>query len=57
LSYRGISLSCTMNKVYCSILNDRLTNWSEDNSKLVDEQNSFWKQRVQLIICHHLLTS
>jgi len=45
LSYRGISLASSMYKMYCSILNERLTKWAEENSLLVDEQNGFRKKR------------
>ena len=45
LSYRGISLAPTMYKLYCSILNRRLSYWSEQNDKVVDEQNGFRKGR------------
>lgn len=45
LSYRGIALSCAMYKIYCSILNDRISKWAETNNVLVDEQNGFRKNR------------
>ena len=45
LSYRGIALSCSMYKLYSSILNDRISQWSEDNDVIVDEQNGFRKNR------------
>ena len=45
LSYRGISLASSIYKLYCSILNSRLSSWSETNGKLVDEQNGFRKSR------------
>ena len=45
LSYRGISLASAMYKLYCSILNNRISSWSESNGKLVDEQNGFRKAR------------
>ena len=45
LSYRGIALSCSMYKLYCSILENRLSSWSEENNKIVDEQNGFRKGR------------
>ena len=37
LSDRGISLAPAMYKLYCSILNRRLSFWSERNDKVVDE--------------------
>ena len=45
LSYRGISLSASMYKLYSSLLNNRLSVWSENNDKIVDEQNGFRKKR------------
>ena len=32
-----------MYKLYCSVLNSRLTSWSDENHKLEDEQNDFRK--------------
>jgi hypothetical protein len=34
-----------MYKLYCSVLNDRLSKWLENNDKLADEQNGFRKGR------------
>ena len=34
-----------MYKIYCSILNNRLSTWSELNNKIEDEQNGFRKGR------------
>ncbi|XP_052256259.1 uncharacterized protein LOC127861632 isoform X1 [Dreissena polymorpha] len=48
LQYRGISLACTMYKLYASILNHRLSSWSELNDKIEDEQNGFRKKRSTL---------
>ena len=45
LQYRGIILASCMYKIYCSIINKRLSNWIESNDKLVDEQNGFRKGR------------
>ena len=45
LSYRGISLAPAMYKLYCSVLNKRLTAWSEQYGKLSDEQNGLRKGR------------
>ena len=36
-----ISLSLSVYKLYCQILNHRLTAWSEVNNVLCDEQNGF----------------
>ncbi len=41
LNYRGITLSSHIYKLYCSVLNDRLTSWIEDNGLLCDEHNGF----------------
>ena len=43
LSYRGISLSNSMYKLYCSVLNNRLSKWAEENAKIVNQQNGFRK--------------
>lgn len=48
LSYRGISLAPAVYKLYCSVLNDRLSTWAEENEKLVDEQNGFRKKRTTI---------
>lgn len=45
LSYRGITLAPSMYKLYCFILNKRLSSWSEGNNKIEDEQNGFRKNR------------
>ena len=45
LSYRGIALASAMYKIYCNVLNSRLSKWVEENDKLVDEQNGFRKKR------------
>ena len=45
LSYRGITLAPTMYKVYCSILNDRITKWCSIENVINDEQNGFVKNR------------
>jgi hypothetical protein len=45
MSYRGITLAPTMYKLYCHILNHRMTYWMEANNKLVDEQGGFRKKR------------
>ena len=41
LQYRGISLLPNLYKIYSSIVNDRLTNYLEENELYVDEQMSF----------------
>ena len=45
LSYRGITLAPAIYKLYCSILNERLSYWVNSNNVLVDEQNGFRKGR------------
>lgn len=45
LSYRGITLASCVYKLYCSILNDRLTYWLDCNNIINDEQNGFRKER------------
>ena len=36
MSYRGITLAPSMYKLYCYILNKRLTNWTETNNTISD---------------------
>ena len=48
VSYRGITLACSMYKLYCSVLNSRLNIWSETNGMVEDEQNGFRKGRSTL---------
>ena len=45
LSYRGITLASVLYKIYCSILNSRLSLLEEDNNLLHDAQNGFRKGR------------
>ena len=45
LNYRGISLLCTMTKVFTGILNNRITKFTDMNKIIVDEQNGFRKGR------------
>ncbi|XP_033730266.1 uncharacterized protein LOC117319595, partial [Pecten maximus] len=45
LSYRGITLLSVPCKVYCNILNRRLSSWLEENNILHDAQNGFRKDR------------
>ena len=40
-SYRGITITSSVYKLYCQILNHRLTAWSEVNNVLCDEQHGF----------------
>ena len=43
--YRGITLAPVVYKIYCSVLNARMTAWCERNDILCDEQNGFRKGR------------
>ena len=45
LSYRGITLAPVVYKVYCTVLNARITSWAEEENVLVDQQNGFRKGR------------
>ena len=45
LSYRGISLASAVYKIYCAVVNERLSNWAESNNLIADEQNGFRKKR------------
>ncbi len=45
LNYCGISLICCSAKLYTSLLNVRLCNFSDDGQLIVDEQNGFRKNR------------
>ena len=45
MSYRGITIAPSMYKLYCFILNQRLTKWTESNNKITDEQNGFRKKK------------
>jgi len=40
-NYRGVSLLSILGKVFAQILNRRLSNWAEDNHKIVEEQGGF----------------
>ena len=45
LNYRGITITSSVYKLYCIILNNRLSNWETENSVIADNQNGFRKQR------------
>lgn len=45
LSYRGIALASAVYKLYCSVINERLTKWAESRHIIADEQNGFRKKR------------
>ena len=42
-NYRGISLLCSLSKVFTKILNTRLSNWVDDNSLRYEEQAGYRK--------------
>ena len=44
-NYLGITLTSSVYKLYCIILNNRLSNWEDENSIIADNQNGFRKQR------------
>ena len=44
-NYRGITLLSVVGKVYTAVLNARITEWSEKQKKLVEEQAGFRKGR------------
>jgi hypothetical protein len=43
--YRGIMLTCSMYKIYVSVINNRVSEWCESNDKLANEQYGFRKKR------------
>ena len=45
LSYRGITLTPVVYKMYCYILNKRLASWDSQNNIISDNQNGFRKGR------------
>eukprot|EP00732_Lithocolla_globosa_P001538 Lithocolla_globosa_v1_NODE_782_length_3286_cov_3.792634.p1 type:complete len:976 gc:universal NODE_782_length_3286_cov_3.792634:2974-47(-) len=56
LNHRGISLlSCVM-KLYCKILNIRLTTWAEKIGSLAEEQNGFRAMRSCIDHCFSLIS-
>ncbi len=44
-NYRGIALASSVYKLYCGVLNFRLSEWAEHNDLLSDTQNGFRKGR------------
>ena len=44
-TYRGLHLIPSICKVYCDLLKNRLTKWSNATEQLVDEQNGFRQKR------------
>ena len=45
LSYRGIAITAVAYKVYCRLLNQRVTAWSEHNNIIFEGQNGFRQGR------------
>ena len=45
LQYRGIMITSSVYKLFCSILNQRLCKWMDSNKILTDAQNGFRKSR------------
>ena len=45
LEYRGITITSAVVKLYCDILNVRLSMWTEANNVLSDTQNGFRRDR------------
>lgn len=43
--YCAITLTSTIYKAYCGILNDRIVKWAEENELISDKQNGFRKNR------------
>ncbi|KAL5006947.1 hypothetical protein ScPMuIL_015753 [Solemya velum] len=56
LQYRGISLAPAIYKLYCRILNNRLTFWCDNNDILNDSQNGFRHGRSTIEHLHSLTT-
>ena len=48
LNYRGITVTSIVYKIYCNILNKRLTLWETETSIISDAQNGFRKGRSTL---------
>ena len=44
-NHRGIAITSSVYKIYCCIINVRLSEWVEVNNFLQDEQNGFRKKR------------
>lgn len=45
MNYRGITVTSSVYKAYCNVLNHRLTRWAEQEGKLTDFQNGFREKR------------
>ena len=45
LSYRGITITSSVYKLYCNALNSRLSKWESEHSIIYDSQNGILKER------------
>ena len=45
LNYRGITLTCATYKMFCGVLQNRVSEWAESHNIIADEQNGFRKKR------------
>ena len=52
-NYRGLSIAPSMYKLYCGVLNHRLSKYVRENDYIVDEQNGFQKDKSTV---DHLIT-
>ena len=55
LNYREITITSSVYKLYCYVLNYRLTSWIENNSILCDEQDGFCRIDqlwITLVVLH-----
>jgi hypothetical protein len=55
-NYRGISLLCSISKVFTRILNNRLTRWLMEHNQIVEEQAGFRKGYSTIDNCFILET-
>ena len=44
MEYRCITIACSSYKLFCNVINSRLTTWCETNNIINDEQNGFRKK-------------
>lgn len=54
LSYRGIAITPVVYKVYCSLLNKRITAWTDTHNIIFEGQNGFRKGRSTVDHLHTL---
>ena len=53
LTYRGITITSSVYKLFCSVLLSRLNSWCDEHQIIVDEQNGF---RAERSTTDHLIT-